>query len=299
MSDTPNINKLLIDDQPILVLPKLAEAVGLNEAIVLQQMHYWLRTSKHDHNGFKWVYNTYPEWQQQFPFWSVDTVKRTILRLQDGGFLVEGNFNKSNIDRTKWYRIDYDKLAGLIADPRIGQSAPIGDEEGKVHSPLVQDAPSNDANCPNAIGQSAPTNTRDYPETTTENTHNNFPSENGVTASDGLGDILSLSSFDEKPISQPSVKTYGDPDINKVIKAFTAQIGHMTKIAFQRREANILIRQYGLDRVLGAINTVAEYRGVKFFPGVRNVADLREEWVALENFALRESSTSRSKMGVL
>ncbi|HDE3362621.1 TPA: DnaD domain protein, partial [Staphylococcus aureus] len=41
------MNKLLIDDYPIQVLPKLAELIGLNEAIVLQQIHYWLNNSKH------------------------------------------------------------------------------------------------------------------------------------------------------------------------------------------------------------------------------------------------------------
>ena len=37
------MNNLLIDDYPILVLPKLATEIGLNEAIVLQQIHYWLK----------------------------------------------------------------------------------------------------------------------------------------------------------------------------------------------------------------------------------------------------------------
>ena len=161
--------------------------------------------------------------------------------------------------------------------------------EGTVPSGQTVGVPSGESPIPNPSSSTNPSITNPSDSST----------KNGVTASDGLGDIVSLSSFDEKPISQPSVKTYGDPDINKVIKAFTAQIGHMTKIAFQRREANILIRQYGLDRVLGAINTVAEYRGVKFFPSVKNIADLREKWVALENFALRESSPSSSKMGVL
>lgn len=105
-----------------------------------------------------------------------------------------------------------------------------------------------------------------------------------------MSEVLIL---DEKP-------TYGDPDINKVIQAFTAQIGHMTKITLQRREANILIRQHGVDRVLGMINGVAQYRGSDFFPSVRNIADLREQWVRIENFAIRQKTTSQhSKVGVL
>ena len=38
MSTSP----LLINEHPLMVLPSLATAVGLNQAIVLQQVHYWL-----------------------------------------------------------------------------------------------------------------------------------------------------------------------------------------------------------------------------------------------------------------
>ena len=52
------MSKMIIDDRPLMVLPKLATAIGLNEAIVLQQIHYWLNTFKdaskkdHYHNGW-------------------------------------------------------------------------------------------------------------------------------------------------------------------------------------------------------------------------------------------------------
>ena len=36
------MSKLLIADVPLVVLPKLAEEIGLNEAIFLQQLHYRL-----------------------------------------------------------------------------------------------------------------------------------------------------------------------------------------------------------------------------------------------------------------
>ncbi|MEL1193439.1 replication protein, partial [Staphylococcus epidermidis] len=57
------MNNLLIDDYPILVLPKLATEIGLNEAIVLQQMHYWLKKSNHNYDGRRWIYNSFSEWQ--------------------------------------------------------------------------------------------------------------------------------------------------------------------------------------------------------------------------------------------
>lgn len=35
------MSRLLINEPPLIVLPNLAILIGLNEAIVLQQVHYW------------------------------------------------------------------------------------------------------------------------------------------------------------------------------------------------------------------------------------------------------------------
>ena len=115
------MSKLLIDDYPIQVLPKLAEEIGLNEAIVLQQMHYWLNTSKHEHNGKKWIYNSYTSWHEQFKFWSERTIKRIIYNLEKQELLLTGNYNKYAFDRTKWYTINYEKLNDIMAQP-LGQN---------------------------------------------------------------------------------------------------------------------------------------------------------------------------------
>ena len=37
-----DMSRLLLEDEPLVVLPKLATVIGLNEAIILQQLHYWL-----------------------------------------------------------------------------------------------------------------------------------------------------------------------------------------------------------------------------------------------------------------
>lgn len=109
------MSKLLLDDKPIIVLPSLAEKVGLNEAIFLQQLNYWLIESRHCYEDKKWIYNTQEDWQEQFPFWSISTIRRTISKLESIGLLISGNFNKKNFDRTKWYTINYQELEGLNA----------------------------------------------------------------------------------------------------------------------------------------------------------------------------------------
>jgi len=75
-------SKAIIPENPLLVLPTLAVEIGLNEAIILQQMHFWLITSEHFYEGQFWIYNSYSQWQKKnFPFWSVSTIKKTIQNL--------------------------------------------------------------------------------------------------------------------------------------------------------------------------------------------------------------------------
>jgi hypothetical protein len=106
------MSRLLIDEYPLLVLPSLAIIIGLNEAITLQQMHYWLdpRINKNLRSGLHWVYNSYEEWQKQFPFWSIRTIRRNIQSLEEQNLLISKNFNSNSFDKTKWYSINYNTL---------------------------------------------------------------------------------------------------------------------------------------------------------------------------------------------
>ncbi|PEE23569.1 replication protein [Bacillus toyonensis] len=104
------MSNLLIHEEPLLVLPGLASRIGLNEAIFLQQIHYWLNRSKHFYDERNWVYNSVAEWVKQFPFWSENTIRRIVKNLEDEQLLVIGNYNRAKFDKTKWYSINYEKL---------------------------------------------------------------------------------------------------------------------------------------------------------------------------------------------
>ena len=49
---------LLLNENPLIIMPTLAVHIGLNEAIVLQQVHYWLLKSDKLEDGRKWTYNS-------------------------------------------------------------------------------------------------------------------------------------------------------------------------------------------------------------------------------------------------
>lgn len=131
------MSKLLINEPPLQVLPTLAVQIGLNEAIVLQQVHYWISNPKigKSYDGRRWVRNSVKDWQaENFPFWSIDTIKRTIDSLKKMGVILSTKkLNDIGYDQTLWYSVDYEALDNLS---KIQQS--IG------------------ANCPNGIVQDAP-----------------------------------------------------------------------------------------------------------------------------------------------
>ncbi len=118
-----NSSKLLIDESPLQLLPSLAEKVGLNEAVVLQQVHYLIvagrTTPERDRKFDGWVYNTVAGWQEQyFKFWSTKTLQRAITSLEEKGLLISRqDRNYSNFYRMKWYAIDYKALNALIDEP--------------------------------------------------------------------------------------------------------------------------------------------------------------------------------------
>ena len=109
------MSNLLLDDRPLVIQPKLIELLGdPTEAIILQQIHYWLLKNMNIKDGYSWVYNSVKDWNKQFKWLSEPTLKRKFKSLEDKGLLITGNYNKAKFDRTKWYRIDYDALDEMI-----------------------------------------------------------------------------------------------------------------------------------------------------------------------------------------
>lgn len=106
---------LLMDESPLQVQPTLAVALGLNEAIFFQQLHYWLKMPNAKQiDGQSWAYNTLAQWSAQFPFWSQTTLRRAILSLRKSGLVLTANHNETGYDRTLWYTINYERYAVMI-----------------------------------------------------------------------------------------------------------------------------------------------------------------------------------------
>lgn len=116
-----NFKELFIDKSKTLIVnTDLALVLGdLNEAIVLNQLNYWIEINKKAEknlvDGKYWVYNSYNDWRiNNFPYWSEKTIQRTFTRLENKGVVLSANYNKLAIDKTKWYTIDTEKLQELV-----------------------------------------------------------------------------------------------------------------------------------------------------------------------------------------
>jgi hypothetical protein len=115
------MNKLLIDEYPLMVLPTFAKKIGLKNAIFVQQIHFLTQTKQQNNdiytykNGNMWVYNTINEWHKNyFSFMSKSTLKRVIKNCEKEGYIISTDeFNKSEYDKTKWYRINYEKISKI------------------------------------------------------------------------------------------------------------------------------------------------------------------------------------------
>lgn len=126
--DLMNSGTCLYQSSPIPLNPELAFLLGDSDlAVVLQQIHYWLQNNKQQMTRGKcmvnvirenrvWCFHTYEEWEEQFIWMDLRTIKRKITKLEELGLIISGDFNAMRKDRTKWYTIDYKKVAELTEE---------------------------------------------------------------------------------------------------------------------------------------------------------------------------------------
>lgn len=273
------MSKLLINETPLQVLPSLAKAIGLNEAIVIQQIHWLLNCSKHYINGRFWLFNTYEQWQSQhFPFWSVETVKRTILSLEKWGLLISTTeFNKMKVDKTKWYSIDYEKLAE------------IENTTGDFTRPSGQNDPSNRSNCPDVTGQNDPTNNQ---ERSQERSTRDIPPlpQQGKSA-DADGTPASSLQIEKNQIDYQGVMSawnlvFADTPIPKLVKLNDERRRKIGKVAKE------LISEFGnanpktFEDYFRDFLAQATARKDKFYFGGVNA----EKWIADFDYVMRPAT---------
>ncbi len=107
----------------IRVAARLFPLVSLEQAILLRRVHFWAEdknaTKRGDgkfntyRDGHHWMYQSFEKWhQEEFPFWSINKIKKVVYALEDHGLLVTAQYGGG--DRRKWYRVDYERLGAEL-----------------------------------------------------------------------------------------------------------------------------------------------------------------------------------------
>lgn len=132
-------------NQPRIVDMTLAEVIGMNEAMIFNQLDYWFEKVKgRNIRGERWVYITYDQWQEQFPIWSIDTIQRAVKHLREIGLITTEKENaliRGSRNSHLHYQIDREhkilKDLGIYTEPQIAAPRTAKPELGnrKMRSP--------------------------------------------------------------------------------------------------------------------------------------------------------------------
>lgn len=97
---------------------EIAFALGnLNAAILLEQLHYWAdKDCGVVEDGYKWIYNSYQNWVEQFKFWSSWQIRKAFNLLRSLEIVIVKRLRKKQWNQTNYYRIDYDRLAEFLGN---------------------------------------------------------------------------------------------------------------------------------------------------------------------------------------
>lgn len=93
---------------------------GVPEAFIISQIQFWLTKSNNKRDGKTWVFKTFEEWHKELPYWTTRTIKKAFKKLEDNQVVISTDkYNKMRIDRTKWYRINYEHLDELCHTQKV------------------------------------------------------------------------------------------------------------------------------------------------------------------------------------
>jgi hypothetical protein len=198
----------LLDEPPIVLYPTLATMLGVNQALIFQQLHFLLQQAEKDEREFNlvdgqwWIYNTYQEWRKKYFQWlPAPTIKRYFGQLEDLNLVISIQSVKSPLDRRKWYRIAYQKWAEYAET--WAKLAPV--DRIKLLRSRDQIDPLKGSNCSHDL----------YTETPTETpTDISPPASPKRRQKDYLYELIMLRSFKAAPKRRFKEVCPGDREIN-------------------------------------------------------------------------------------
>lgn len=127
-------HSFLLEEKSIPVPRELAVAIGLEEAMVLQQLYYCLMNTKMagtNRDGIKWIRNPMKcqdagkqqnaekhgkdiDWLSNFPFLKPYKIRQVFANLETLGLVVSAKLRAAKWDMCKYYSINWNNLTELL-----------------------------------------------------------------------------------------------------------------------------------------------------------------------------------------
>ena len=118
-----------------------AVEVGVNAAILLGNIAFWAAKNaangRNAHDGRWWTYNSVAAFHELFPYMSEKQIRGALSRLEKGGYIVTGAYNRSAYDRTKWYAVTElgCRLVGVALPEAVAEEDDPISPDGQIHLP--------------------------------------------------------------------------------------------------------------------------------------------------------------------
>lgn len=85
----------------------VAQKVGVHGAIIMQHFAHWhilnWGNGKNYHDGRFWTFNSVKAYCSIFPYMTIKEIRGQLDRLERDQYIVSGNYNATQFNRTKWY----------------------------------------------------------------------------------------------------------------------------------------------------------------------------------------------------
>lgn len=98
---------------------KLAEKYGIEGAILIEHLYWWIHKNECNEEMFKegrvWCYSTAKGFAKYIPYMNPQKIRRELLRLEELGVILINNFNDSPINKTLWYAFSDAGMKELVA----------------------------------------------------------------------------------------------------------------------------------------------------------------------------------------
>lgn len=104
----------------------VAQLVGANAALILENISYWCEHNANLHDGRYWTYNSTKAFGELFPYMTINVIRASLKKLKDNGLILTGNYNKSAYDRTMWYTLT--EKAEKMLDVNVHSDEPNQEE---------------------------------------------------------------------------------------------------------------------------------------------------------------------------